>query len=170
MNEKYVLLVEDEEDDVNFTKIAFEKCRIPHKLVVVWNGQEALDFLFGQGQYAGRDTSQTPIAILLDLKLPYVSGLEVLKQIRLNQATQWIPVIILTSSTSVQELDECERSGANRYYHKPGSFTEFKKIMEEIKHAWLERDWSPSENENGTPKVQGIILNSHYNGKRNPPE
>jgi two-component system, response regulator len=165
MDEKFVLLVEDEEDDVNFTKIAFEKCQILQKLVVVWDGQEALDFLFGQGKYAGRNISQLPAAILLDLKLPNVSGIEVLKQVRLNQLTQWIPVIILTSSTNHQEEDECERSGANRYYRKPASFTEFKKIMEEIKRAWLTRDRILLADEKSSDNTQSIIMNSHLKEK-----
>ena len=87
MSEKYIFLVEDNPDDVALTRIAFRKCGIPVQLIVVNDGQEALDFLFGEGKHAGRDTAETPSVTLLDLKIPYMGGLEVLKHIREDQKT-----------------------------------------------------------------------------------
>jgi two-component system, response regulator len=139
MNNKYVLLIEDNPDDVALTKIAFKRCHVPNKLEVVKDGREALDFLFGQGDYSSRDTSQLPAAVLLDLNLPYVSGLEVLKQIRLNRETGRLPVVVLSSSVNQKEIDECELLGINRYYRKPGNFEQFTKIINEICYSWL--DW-----------------------------
>jgi two-component system, response regulator len=137
LDEKYVLLVEDNEDDVALTNVAFRKCHIPNRIVVVNDGQEALDFLMGQGQYSVRDTSQVPAVVILDLKLPCISGLEVLKQIRLTHKISRLPVVVLSSSVNQQEIDECERLGINRYYRKPGNFGEFTKIIEEIRYSWL---------------------------------
>ncbi len=134
---KYVLLVEDNPDDVALTQSAFKKCRIPYRLTVVWDGQEALDFLLGQGKYAARDTSDLPAVIILDLKLPQVSGPEVLRQIRLNTSTCRLPIVVLSSSVNMREIDECERMGINRYFRKPVSFEEFTKIIEEIRTFWL---------------------------------
>ena len=138
MNEKFVLLVEDNEDDVFLTQRAFLKSQIPNKLVVVYDGQEALDFLFGQRKYAGRDTSQTPAVVLLDLKLPCVDGKEVLKQVRMDTRISRLPVVILSSTTDVREIEECEHLGINRYYRKPGNFGEFAKIIQAIQASFLE--------------------------------
>ncbi len=141
MVEKFVLLVEDNPDDVDLTKIAFKKCKIPNELVVVEDGQQALDYLFGEGQYAGRDTAQTPAVVILDLKLPYVSGVEVLKRIRLGgEGISRLPVVVLSSSINREEIDECERMGINRYCRKPDSFAAFQKIIEDIRESFLERD------------------------------
>lgn len=137
MKEKFVLLVEDSIDDVALTKAAFKNCEVANNIVVVYNGQEALDYLCGEGKYAGRDITQTPAVVLLDLNLPLINGLEVLKQIRLNPDISRLPVVILSSSVSRQEIDQCERLGINRYYRKPGNFNEFKKIIQEIHFSWL---------------------------------
>ena len=134
---KYVLLVEDNPDDVALTQAAFEKSHIPNKLVVASNGKEALDYLFGQSKYASRDISDLPGVILLDVKLPQVSGPEVLKQIRLNTRTCRLPIVVLSSSVNLQEIDECERLGINRYFRKPATFEQFVKIIEEIRSTWL---------------------------------
>ncbi len=141
MVKKFVLLVEDNPDDIDLTKIAFKKCKIPNELVVVEDGQQALDYLFGEGQYAGRDTAQTPAVVILDLKLPYVSGVEVLKRIRLGgEGISRLPVVVLSSSINREEIEECERMGINRYCRKPDSFTAFQKIIEDIRESFLERD------------------------------
>jgi two-component system response regulator len=137
MEKKYVLLVEDNQDDVKLTQVAFSKCKIAVPLIVVDDGQEALDFLFCQGKYAGRDINQTPAVILLDLKLPYISGLDVLKQIRMNRKTQRLPIVILSSSVNKQEIEDCYNLGINRYYRKPANFDQFKKIVQEIQYSWL---------------------------------
>ncbi len=139
MNEKFVLLVEDNEDDIVLTRAAFQRCQVPNELIAVYDGREALDFIFGQGKYANRDTSQIPAIVILDLKLPYISGQEVLKQIRLNnnEKIRRMPVAVLSSTTSLREITECEELGINRYYRKPGSFEQFKKIIDEIYDKWL---------------------------------
>ncbi len=137
MNEKYILLVEDNEDDVMLTQIAFKKCQVSNNLVVVYDGREALDFLFGQGKYTGRDISQTPAVVLLDLKLPFVSGQEVLKQIRMDTRICRLPVVVLSSTTNMQEIKESELLGINRYYRKPGNFEQFAKIIEDVRDSYL---------------------------------
>ncbi len=140
MSEKFVLLIEDNPDDVNLTQIAFNKCRISNELIVVQDGQEALDFLFGEGKYASRDISQLPAVVLLDLKLPFVSGMEVLKKIRLaGGGICRLPVVILTSSVNRQDIEECERMGINRYCRKPDNFTAYQRIIEDIKVSFLEK-------------------------------
>jgi two-component system response regulator len=150
-----VLLVEDNEDDVVLTQLAFEKCLVPNKIVVVYDGQEALDYLFGQGKYTDRDINQQPAVVLLDLKLPYISGIDVLKEIRLSEKIYRLPVIILSSTTNMQDIEKCEKLGINRYYRKPGNFNEFKKIIEDIRESYLERDRSQTQNGN---QQKGIIF------------
>ena len=119
MNDKLVLLVEDNEDDVTLTEMAFKKGQIPGKLVVVMDGQEALDFLFYQGKYKNRTPVENPALILLDLKLPLVSGLDVLKEIRANKNTSQIPVVILTSSIEEKDQTDSYSLGANDFICKP---------------------------------------------------
>jgi two-component system response regulator len=138
-NKKYVLLVEDNPDDVALTQAAFKKCGISNPMIVVWDGQEALDFIFAQGKYASRDSSDMPAVMLLDLKLPLVSGSEVLKQIRLNTRTCRMPTVVLSSSVNMQEIDECEKLGINRYFRKPSTFEQLVKIIEEIRSSWLDK-------------------------------
>src|SRR5437773_2474591 len=99
MNSKVVLLVEDNDDDVELTLRSFQKNKLTNKVVVTRNGQEALDHLFSQGAHAHRDSAESPVVILLDLKLPKVDGLEVLRQIRSHPETKCIPVVVLTSSS-----------------------------------------------------------------------
>jgi two-component system, response regulator len=140
MSDKYVLLVEDNPDDVALTQVAFNKCQIPEKLMVTIDGEEALDFLFSQGGYVNRDHGQNPAAILLDLKLPYISGLEVLKQIRADSRTSLIPVIILSSSISDKDVQESYALGASKYFRKPVDFDQFMEIIQQVKSAWLDRD------------------------------
>ncbi len=137
MSDKYVLLVEDNEDDVTLTRTAFKKCGVNNKLEVVHDGREALDFLFSQGKYASRNGAQLPAVMILDLKLPYVSGLDVLKQVRLNIKTSRLPVVVLSSSVNQQEINECEKLGINRYFRKPGNFARFQQIIDEICYSWL---------------------------------
>jgi len=141
LSEKFVLLVEDNADDISLTQIAFQKCQIANELIVVEDGQEALDFLFGEGKYAGRDTSQLPAVMLLDLKLPFVSGVEVLRRIRMaDGAICRLPVVVLSSTSNLQEIQECEVLGINRYCKKPDNFTAFQKTIADIRDSFLERD------------------------------
>jgi two-component system response regulator len=137
-NQKYVLLVEDNPDDVTLTQMAFRKNQITNRLAVVPDGEEALDYLFGRGKHAGRDLNDKPAVILLDLKLPFVNGLEVLRQIRAAKNTSAIPVIVLTSSLEESDQSESQRLGANAYFDKPVEFDRFLQIIQQIKTEWLE--------------------------------
>jgi CheY-like chemotaxis protein len=137
MSEKIVLLVEDNENDIVLTEMAFKKCQTDCRLLVTHDGIEALDFLFRRGSFAQRDLSQNPAIILLDLKLPFIDGFEVLRQIRADKSTRQIPVLVLTSS--LEETDQAKSSelGANRYYRKPVSFDKFVELIQEICSEWL---------------------------------
>jgi two-component system, response regulator len=137
-NEKYVLLVEDSSDDVILTQLAFKKAQITNPLKVVWDGVEALEFIFCQGRYADRDPNNKPAVILLDLKLPQVDGLKVLKQIRADTNTLEIPVMVLTSSMEAQDQRACYRLGVSDYLQKPTDFTKFFEIVKQIKSEWLD--------------------------------
>ena len=137
MNDKLVLLVEDNEDDVTLTEMAFKKGQIPGKLVVVVDGQEALDFLFYQGKYTNRNPVENPVLILLDLKLPFVSGLDVLKEIRANNDTNQIPVVVLTSSIEEKDRTDSNRLGANDFIIKPTGYAHFIEEIQQVKAKWL---------------------------------
>ena len=134
---KTILLVEDNLSDIALTKRAFEKGRISKKLVVVEDGQEALDYLFGEGAQADKDTHPLPAVILLDLKLPKMDGLEVLRRIRKNERTKRLPVVILTSSNEERDLAECYDMGANSYIRKPVDFNQFAEAIRQLGLYWL---------------------------------
>jgi two-component system, response regulator len=138
MDDKYTLLVEDNPDEVVLTKLAFKKGQIPHHLVVVCDGQEALDYIFCRNSYAARNPDEKPAIILLDLKLPLVSGMDVLKEIKANDSTCSIPVIILTSSNEYDDEYESCRLGANDYCRKPTGFSEFIRVIQGIRSRWLD--------------------------------
>jgi len=143
MEEKVILLVEDNPDDALLTRIALEKSHIANKLVVVEDGVEALEYLFGQGKYAGRDTSQMPEVVLLDLKLPRLDGFEVLKQIRSNPATQLLPVVILTSSSEDRDIINGYKLCCNSYITKPVDFNQFVKAVQHLEMYWLVMNKNP---------------------------
>ncbi len=137
MNTKTILLVEDNPDDVELTLRAFKKNNISNKVVVAKDGVEALDYLFGKGTYAGRDAKDMPVVTLLDLKLPKIDGMEVLKTIRQNESTKLLPVVILTSSTEEQDLVNGYKLGANSYVRKPVDFKDFVEAIKLLGLYWL---------------------------------
>jgi two-component system response regulator len=137
MNNKIILLVEDNPDDVELTLRAFKKNNISNNIIVAKDGVEALDYLFGKGIYAGRDVKDMPIVTLLDLKLPKIDGMEVLKTIRQNDLTKLLPVIILTSSAQEIDLVNGYKMGANSYVRKPVDFNKFVEAIKSLGLFWL---------------------------------
>ena len=137
MTEKTILLVEDNPDDEALTLLAFKKNNIQNKVAVVRDGAEALDYLFATGTYAGRDPSDLPQIILLDLKLPKVDGLEVLRLIRADKRTELLPVVILTSSKEDHDVIAGYQLGCNSYVRKPVSFDEFIESTRQLGMYWL---------------------------------
>jgi len=137
MKNKVILLVEDNTSDIKLTKRALEQNKIVNKLIVAEDGREALDYLFGLGRYAGRDVGDLPAVVLLDLKLPRIEGLEVLKEIRSNEFTRLIPVVVLTSSDQGEDLIESYKLGANSYVRKPVDFHQFAEAVRNLGMYWL---------------------------------
>ena len=137
MSDKTILLVEDNPDDEALTLWALKKNNILNSVTVVRDGAEALDYLFCQGAYAGRDASLQPAVTLLDLKLPKVDGLEVLKRLRADARTRLLPVVILTSSKEEQDLVNGYHLGANSYIRKPVDFTQFMEAIRQVGLYWL---------------------------------
>ena len=131
-----VLLVEDNPDDVELTRHFFGQARFVNRIHVVVDGQEALDYLFCQGEHARRPSGEMPLIILLDLKLPKVSGLEVLRQIKADKRTRDIPVIVLTTSHVFDDFKECDRLGAADYIMKPLDFRKLSQITPRLKLDW----------------------------------
>ena len=119
------------------TVLTLEEAGVAVQIEVARDGAEALDFLFGQGRYAGRDTSKQPFFVLLDMKLPKLSGLEVLCSIRANPLTALVPVIMLTSSSEQSDMQACYRSGANSFVHKPVDFASFTQKLTCLQTYWL---------------------------------
>jgi two-component system response regulator len=132
-----ILLVEDNPDDEALTIRALRKNNITNELVIARDGAEALDYLFGTGKYEGRDTSITPQVTLLDLKLPKIDGLEVLKRLREDERTELLPVVILTSSNEEQDMLKGYRLGANSYIRKPVNFDQFIEAVRQLGLYWL---------------------------------
>jgi two-component system response regulator len=137
MSRKVVLLVEDNPDDEILTLRALKKNNITNEVIVARDGVQALDYLFGRGNHAGRDTSDLPLVTLLDLKLPRVDGLEVLLQVRANEATKLLPVVILTSSNEDKDRFEGYNLGANSYIRKPVDFEQFSQSVLQLGLYWL---------------------------------
>jgi two-component system response regulator len=137
MKEGVILLVEDNPDDVDLTIRAFAKNNIRNDIVVVNDGAEALDYLFSEGVYAGRDTRKSPSIVLLDLKLPKVDGLEVLRRMRSDPRTKLTPVVVLTSSKEERDITESYELGANSYVRKPVDFSEFVDAARQLGLYWL---------------------------------
>jgi CheY-like chemotaxis protein len=136
-DDKIIMLVEDNPDDEALTRRALKKANILNELVVARDGAEALDWLFGAGAHSGRDLSQMPTVILLDLKLPKVDGLEVLQRIRADDRTRLLPVVVLTSSKEEQDLAQSYSLGANSYMRKPVDFAQFAESIRSLGLYWL---------------------------------
>lgn len=137
MAEKPILLVEDNPDDEALTLRAFRKNNIKNDVVVARDGAEALDYLFGTGAHAGRDPADMPQVVLLDLKLPKIDGMEVLRRIRTDERTRLLPVVILTSSKEEQDLINGYRLGCNSYVRKPVNFDQFLDAARQLGLYWL---------------------------------
>lgn len=136
-NPKVILLVEDNPDDEELTLRALRKNHISNEVVVARDGVEALDYLFGTGTYAGRDQNHWPEVVLLDLKLPKIDGLEVLRRIRADEGTKLLPVVMLTSSVEEHDLAQCYATGVNSYVRKPVNFVEFMEVVKQLGLYWL---------------------------------
>lgn len=137
MSENAILLVEDNSNDEELTLRALKRANIANEVIVVRDGAEALDYLFANGTYAGRDPAEVPQVVLLDLNLPKLSGLEVLQRIRADENTKYLPVVILTSSREERDLIEGYASGANSYVVKPVDFTQFSEAVRQLGLYWL---------------------------------
>ena len=140
-----ILLVEDNPNDVELTLHAFKKYNLANRIQVVRDGAEALDYLFATGNYAGRDVNHRPRVILLDLKLPKVDGLEVLRRIKDDPRTKVIPVVVLTSSREEHDIVESYKLGVNSYIRKPVDFDQFTESVRTIGMYWLLLNQPPVE-------------------------
>lgn len=134
---KWILLVEDNPDDEELTRRAIRKNNILNELVVARDGAEALDFLFGTGGYAGRDTGVMPTVVLLDLKLPKIDGLEVLRRMREDERTTYVPVVVMTSSREEQDIVTSYKFRCNSYIRKPVDFVQFSEAVQNLGLYWL---------------------------------
>jgi len=134
---KVILLVEDNSDDVELTLRAFRKSKVLNDIVVVRDGVEALDYLFATGPHAGRDPNLTPEVVLLDLKLPKIGGLEVLRRLRAEERTRRIPVVVLTSSNEDKDILSSYDLGANSFVRKPVDFAQFLEAAQQLGMYWL---------------------------------
>lgn len=143
---KEILLVEDDPDDEALTLRALRKSHLLNKIVVARDGAEALDYLHCTGTYSGRDPAQQPQVVLLDLNLPRISGLQVLRQLRADERTQRTPVVILTTSKEEEDMVASYKLGANSYVRKPVDFGEFAKVVNNIGLYWLLLNEAPSRN------------------------
>jgi CheY-like chemotaxis protein len=136
-NQKVILLVEDNPDDEALAMRAFKRHHIGNEIVVARDGVEALEYLFGTGMYAGRDVTNKPSVVLLDLKLPRVDGLEVLRRLREEQNTKFLPVVVLTTSSEEQDLLNSYSLGCNSYICKPVDFVQFSEAIRQLGMYWL---------------------------------
>ncbi len=143
MAKRIILLVEDNPDDAVLTRRALERSDVSHTVEVARDGLEALDFLFALGSHADRKSSEMPALILLDLKLPKVDGLEVLRRLRADSMTRLIPVIVLSSSDEPSDVIESYSLGANSYIRKPVDFSEFTETVRALANYWLRLNEPP---------------------------
>jgi CheY-like chemotaxis protein len=159
-NIKSILLVEDDPQDVELTLAALEECHLANKVAVVDNGAEALDYLYRRGKFKTR-TDGNPVVVLLDLKMPKVSGLEVLKTIKADECLKIIPVVVLSSSRETPDLVECYKHGVNAYVVKPVDFAEFMKAVKQLGIFWAAINEPPPNGQNQPSDVGLLRLASH---------
>ncbi len=137
MDKATILLIEDNPDDVELTLHAFQMNHMANDIVVAGDGAEGLDYLFGTGKYADRDAEKPPALILLDLQLPKIGGLEVLRKVREDDRTKRIPVVILTTSDEEEDIVNGYNGGANSYLRKPVDFNEFVNAVKQLELYWM---------------------------------
>ena len=135
--EKIILLVEDNPDDEALTMRALKQSKLANEIVITRDGNEALEFMFGTGKFEGRDVSHTPAVVLLDLKLPKLSGLEVLERLRADPRTKLVPVVVLTSSSEDEDMLRSYQLGANSYVRKPVVFGQFADAVSQLGLYWV---------------------------------
>lgn len=143
MKDKLILVVEDNPDHLELTVLTLEEHGVTAEIAVARDGAEALDYLFGEGAHAGRDTHRQPSFVLLDMKLPKLSGLDVLRSVRANPLTALVPVVMLTSSSEQSDILACYQSGANSFVRKPVDFGEFSVKLNALQAYWLGANESP---------------------------
>ena len=143
MGPKFILLVEDNPDDQVLTLRALKQADPAIEMRVVHDGNEAINFLTGAGSYAGRELRQLPRLVLLDLKLPKIDGMEVLRRLRADARTRLLPVVMLTTSTEERDIAGCYLNGANSYIRKPVDFAQFSATLCQVAHYWLEVNEPP---------------------------
>jgi CheY-like chemotaxis protein len=144
MSSKHILLVEDNPDDEFLVVRELKKHNVVNEISVVRDGEEALQYLFGEGKYSDRDTSRLPAIVLLDLKLPKIDGLEVLRRVRADERTRTLPVVVLTSSDEEADVIESYQLGANSYVRKPVDFDRFREAVRELHLYWILLNEPPS--------------------------
>lgn len=141
---KIILLVEDNPDDEELTLRALKLSRVLNEVIVVRDGEEALDYIFGTGNYSNREAYNLPQVVLLDLKLPKLSGLDVLERVRANPSTQLLPIVILTSSNEEEDILSSYRLGANSYVRKPVEFQRFAEAVQQLGLYWMLINQAPA--------------------------
>jgi two-component system response regulator len=146
---RIILLVEDNPNDVKLTMSAFEKSNVSNEIVVVGDGEEAIDYLFATGRHAGRDPKVMPEVILLDMKLPKIDGLGVLRRLRADERTRRLPVVILTTSKEEKDITSSYNLGANSFVRKPVDFAQFIDAARQLGLYWLVMNEPPPRRENG---------------------
>jgi two-component system response regulator len=144
MGEKLILLVEDNPDDEDLTVRSLRKSGVANEIAIARDGSEAVEFLFCQGRHAGRNPEIMPAVVLLDLKLPKLSGIDVLKRMRSDPKTQYIPVVVLTSSSEDEDMVRSYESGANSYVRKPVNFDSFVQAVSQLGLYWMLLNERPS--------------------------
>lgn len=142
---KIIFLIEDNPDDEELTRLALARANVLNEVVVARDGAEALEYLFGTGRYAARNMNEMPTVTLLDLKLPKVDGIEVLRRMRADERTKILPVVVLTSSREEQDIISSYRLGANSYIRKPVDFEQFTDAVRQLGLYWLLLNENPSQ-------------------------